>query len=325
MYHAALRPEEAVNSRKSALSLPAGGWGMLHIESSSPHAGRSWTDSGLQFDERQLKHRARGEVRSVPTSPELTRLLHEHLADFGAVADGRLFVGESGEPPARATYGRVWDRARKAVFAEWVYVSPLARRPYDLGHAAVSTWLSAGVPPATVAEWAGHGVEVLSATPSVSMVIGSWRSGGSTSGWGGSRPRFQHDPAQRAGFGRIRPVPADDSRTEVRHTRCRECWPGAESLVVVGAPGMIRTCDTRFRKPMLYPLSYEGSGRPCRWCGGSGRLGWRSIVASVVGGSFGLARRWSSGTRQNRDPGRTARDERGEPNAHERAGGDRRV
>ena len=26
-----------------------------------------------------------------------------------------------------------------------------------------------------------------------------------------------------------------------------------------GAPGKIRTCDTRFRKPMLYPLSYEGA------------------------------------------------------------------
>ena len=26
----------------------------------------------------------------------------------------------------------------------------------------------------------------------------------------------------------------------------------------VSAPGRIRTCDTRFRKPVLYPLSYEG-------------------------------------------------------------------
>ena len=26
----------------------------------------------------------------------------------------------------------------------------------------------------------------------------------------------------------------------------------------LGAPGRNRTCDTRFRKPMLYPLSYEG-------------------------------------------------------------------
>src|ERR1043166_4296877 len=30
------------------------------------------------------------------------------------------------------------------------------------------------------------------------------------------------------------------------------------SLVSDGAPGRIRTCDARFRKPMLYPLSYEG-------------------------------------------------------------------
>jgi hypothetical protein len=32
----------------------------------------------------------------------------------------------------------------------------------------------------------------------------------------------------------------------------------AFSLFNSGAPGRIRTCDTRFRKPMLYPLSYEG-------------------------------------------------------------------
>jgi hypothetical protein len=30
----------------------------------------------------------------------------------------------------------------------------------------------------------------------------------------------------------------------------------------LGAPGRNRTCDTRFRKPLLYPLSYEGEG--CR-------------------------------------------------------------
>ena len=26
----------------------------------------------------------------------------------------------------------------------------------------------------------------------------------------------------------------------------------------IGAPGMNRTCDLRFRKPLLYPLSYGG-------------------------------------------------------------------
>jgi hypothetical protein len=40
-------------------------------------------------------------------------------------------------------------------------VSPLARTPYDLRPAAVSTWLNGGVPPTTVAEWTGHSVEVL--------------------------------------------------------------------------------------------------------------------------------------------------------------------
>jgi integrase len=39
--------------------------------------------------------------------------------------------------------------------------SPLARRPYNLRHAAVSTWLNVGVDPAQVAEWAGHSVAVL--------------------------------------------------------------------------------------------------------------------------------------------------------------------
>ena len=39
--------------------------------------------------------------------------------------------------------------------------SPLAGRPYDLRHAALSLWLNAGVPPQEVAQRAGHSVEVL--------------------------------------------------------------------------------------------------------------------------------------------------------------------
>ena len=30
---------------------------------------------------------------------------------------------------------------------------------------------------------------------------------------------------------------------------------------MIGAPKMIRTSDTRFRKPLLYPLSYPGMNR----------------------------------------------------------------
>jgi len=47
------------------------------------------------------------------------------------------------------------------VFTPEVAASPLARTPYDLRHAAGSTWLSGGVPPTDVATWAGHSVEVL--------------------------------------------------------------------------------------------------------------------------------------------------------------------
>jgi hypothetical protein len=45
--------------------------------------------------------------------------------------------------------------------AETEATTPLMGRPYDLRHAAVSTWLNAGVPAAQVAEWAGHSVDVL--------------------------------------------------------------------------------------------------------------------------------------------------------------------
>ena len=60
-----------------------------------------------------------------------------------------------------ATYARVWDIARTPALTPAQVASPLVGRPYDLRHAAVSTWLNAGVPAAEVAERAGHSVEVL--------------------------------------------------------------------------------------------------------------------------------------------------------------------
>jgi integrase len=55
----------------------------------------------------------------------------------------------------------VWRKARKEALTPEDVSSPLAARPYDLRHAAVSTWLNAGVPSTQVAEWAGHSVGVL--------------------------------------------------------------------------------------------------------------------------------------------------------------------
>jgi integrase len=64
-------------------------------------------------------------------------------------------------PVSMSTIYRVWGRAREQALTPEEAASPLARRPYDLRHAAVSTWLSAGVDSTQVAAWAGHSVGVL--------------------------------------------------------------------------------------------------------------------------------------------------------------------
>jgi integrase len=55
----------------------------------------------------------------------------------------------------------LWAKARAAALTAEEVTSPLARRPYDLRHAGVSTWLNGGVPAPEVAAWAGHSVDVL--------------------------------------------------------------------------------------------------------------------------------------------------------------------
>jgi integrase len=161
MYYAALRPAEALMLRKVNLALPAEGWGELLLESSSPVAGPAWTDSGRRREERPLKHRARGETRIVPCPPALTALLHAHLASFGNGPGDVLLRGVRGGEMSESTYCRVWRKARVVALSADEVRSPLARRPYDLRHAAVSTWLNAGVPATQVAAWAGHSVAVL--------------------------------------------------------------------------------------------------------------------------------------------------------------------
>ncbi|GAA5130221.1 tyrosine-type recombinase/integrase [Pseudonocardia adelaidensis] len=163
LYYAALRPGEAAHLPASALRLPAEGWGELFLPGSAPTTGAAWSDSGRRRDERGLKHRAREAVRVVPAPPPLTTLLRAHLEKFGTNTHGRLF-GSMRTPDgdlSDSVYGRVWASAREAALTAEEAASPLARRPYDLRHAAVSTWLNAGVPPTQVAEWAGHSVAVL--------------------------------------------------------------------------------------------------------------------------------------------------------------------
>jgi integrase len=120
---------------------------------------RYWTDSGEAFDDRGLKHRAENDTRSLPIPSELVVILREHIEEFGTAADGRLFRTATGGMIFDTTHTRAVARTL-ALTPEQV-VSPLAARPYDLRHAAVSLWLNGGVAATEVANRAGHSVEVL--------------------------------------------------------------------------------------------------------------------------------------------------------------------
>ena len=100
------------------------------------------------------------------------KALRRHIAAFPQGVDGRLFVNRPGrggvplsppytQPVSMSVVYRTRHRAREAALTEQQVASPLARRPYDLRHACLSTWLNAGAPPAQVGAWAGHTVAVL--------------------------------------------------------------------------------------------------------------------------------------------------------------------
>jgi len=74
-------------------------------------------------------------------------------------------VGCSAEPAAGplsgSLYGRAWQSARALALGPELAASGLARRAYDLRHAALSLWLNAGGDPAQIAARAGNSVAVL--------------------------------------------------------------------------------------------------------------------------------------------------------------------
>src|SRR6476469_8084069 len=69
------------------------------------------------------------------------------------------------------------------------------------------------------------------------------------------------------------------SRNTVRHHPKAELQASGEVIQRGGALGQIRTADTRFRRAVLYPLSYEGGVWRRSRCQGSSRPGaWRPCV-----------------------------------------------
>jgi integrase len=161
LYYAGMRPSEASSLRRSDCWLPRSGWGRLVLSESAPRAGASWTNDGQVRENRGLKRRGEGETRPVPIPPELVQLLNNHIDTYRIGPSDRLFVGARGGDLSDSVYDRAWKKARARAFPDDLVASPLARRPYDLRHAAVSLWLNGGVPATEVARRVGHSVAVL--------------------------------------------------------------------------------------------------------------------------------------------------------------------
>ncbi|GAA0717910.1 tyrosine-type recombinase/integrase [Dactylosporangium roseum] len=173
MYYAGLRPEEVLHLADDEFERPPkpGEWGWLHLTGATVAVGQGWSNDDQVTEHRGLKHRAKTATRSVPVAPPLAELLTRHIAKYEPADNGRLFVTRrgpggryvptAGQPIPNNAYTTAWRKARKRALTPAQARSPLARRPYDLRHACLSTWLNAGVPATQVAEWAGNSVKVL--------------------------------------------------------------------------------------------------------------------------------------------------------------------
>ncbi|MCK1812720.1 site-specific integrase [Streptomyces sp. XM4011] len=162
LYYGTARPAEGVGlDRAGCRSLPKRGWGLLAYQRTRPRVGAAWTNSGQAHDDRGLKKRSRKAVRLVPIPPELVAMLRWHIEAYGFAPDGRLFRTNRNGLLQDTGYGEVWERARRAVLPPHLLDTDLAKGPSSLRPAGLSGQLSAGVAPQTVAQRAGHSVEVL--------------------------------------------------------------------------------------------------------------------------------------------------------------------
>ena len=163
MYYSGLRPEEAVDLKRTDITLPATNdqWGELHLTSAAPHVGAEWTDNGQQREHRGLKQRNPGDTRTVPCPPNLVAILRHHMNTYDPGPDNRVFPSITGGILPAVTCRRIYAKARHLTLTKQEAQSPLAARIYDLRHACLSHWLNAGVPPTQVAEWAGNSTDIL--------------------------------------------------------------------------------------------------------------------------------------------------------------------
>lgn len=246
LYYAALRPEEAVALCRDHLTLPAHGRGQMILSTARPRTGSAWTATGDPYEPRGLKHRPQGTIRIVPIPPVLAAHLRQHLHEFGTAPDGRLFRGSRGGPLSESVYGRAWHTARQAALGPALAATPLAGRPYDLRHAALSLWLNASGAPAEIAARAGNSVHVLNSVYShcisgqedgISKRIEDALNLGSGTP-DGRKPAMASDaPGPRHGEP-VRPMAAHHPRRPARHQPCAAKTPASASTLACQDPDL---------------------------------------------------------------------------------------
>ena len=96
---------------------------------------------------RLLSPARRRSGRSLPRSPALGR----NWPRSSVACTARRCAGRSRHPAPRQPHPPVWHAARQAALGPDLAATALARRPYDLRHAALSLWLNASGTPAEVA------------------------------------------------------------------------------------------------------------------------------------------------------------------------------
>lgn len=150
-----LRPGEAVELRRRDFAHRDGRPSFVTARGTHTVVSARFLAPG-ESRRRPLKGRGERFVRTVPLPPELVPFVERHLAQFvPARADAYAFTTPTGRLLNMSNFQRgVWAPARDAVFAE---NDPLRKvRRHDLRHAAITSWLNAGVPLKTAQAWSGH-------------------------------------------------------------------------------------------------------------------------------------------------------------------------
>jgi hypothetical protein len=100
-----------VDPKVVASPVPRHGWGILTLIQAAPRTAAAWTSNGTSHEQRGLKHRPEGSVRTVPIPPILVTMLRRHHRCYGTAPNGRLFCGTRGGPLSESSYGRTWHTA----------------------------------------------------------------------------------------------------------------------------------------------------------------------------------------------------------------------